>query len=198
MGSAVFERGRSENSEDAAMTTLTVKDLLPEDGTKGTLVGRVWLPQANGPAVVAVRGDGVFDVTAQFPDRQRALRGRQSGQGAARGQGRAHRRSRSHRRQHGARSARSEKALAARAGRSPDPEGRRRHLRHLDAGARDRGAGERQSGLGRSDPERSDAADRRRSVKTQAGLGPGDASEAGADRPERLEPVSRSRHRPRC
>ncbi|MET4839137.1 fumarylacetoacetate (FAA) hydrolase family protein [Bradyrhizobium japonicum] len=49
------------------MTTLTVRDLLPEDGTKGTLVGRVWLPQANGPAVVAVRGDGVFDVTAKFP-----------------------------------------------------------------------------------------------------------------------------------
>ena len=49
------------------MTTLSVKDLLPEDGTKGTLVGRVWLPQANGPAVVAVRGDGVFDVTAKFP-----------------------------------------------------------------------------------------------------------------------------------
>ncbi|RTM06266.1 MAG: fumarylacetoacetate hydrolase, partial [Bradyrhizobiaceae bacterium] len=49
------------------MTTLTVKDLLPEDGTKGTLVGRVWLPQVNGPAVVAVRGDGVFDVTARFP-----------------------------------------------------------------------------------------------------------------------------------
>ncbi|MBR0832526.1 fumarylacetoacetate hydrolase family protein [Bradyrhizobium manausense] len=49
------------------MTTLTVKDLLPEDGTKGTLVGRVWLPQANGPAVVAVRAEGVFDVTAKFP-----------------------------------------------------------------------------------------------------------------------------------
>lgn len=49
------------------MTTLTVKDLLPEDGTKGTLVGRVWLPQANGPAVAAVRADGVFDVTAKFP-----------------------------------------------------------------------------------------------------------------------------------
>ncbi|MCK1302608.1 fumarylacetoacetate hydrolase family protein [Bradyrhizobium sp. 24] len=49
------------------MTTLTVKDLLPEDGTRGTLVGRVWLPQANGPIVVAVRGDGVFDVTAKFP-----------------------------------------------------------------------------------------------------------------------------------
>lgn len=49
------------------MTTLTVKDLLPEDGTKGTLAGRVWLPQVNGPAVVAVRGDGIFDVTTRFP-----------------------------------------------------------------------------------------------------------------------------------
>jgi fumarylacetoacetate (FAA) hydrolase family protein len=49
------------------MTTLTAKDLLPEDGARGTLAGRVWLPQVNGPAVVAVRGDGVFDVTAKFP-----------------------------------------------------------------------------------------------------------------------------------
>ncbi len=49
------------------MTTLTAKELLPEDGTSGTLAGRVWLPQAQGPAVVAVRGDGVFDVSARFP-----------------------------------------------------------------------------------------------------------------------------------
>jgi fumarylacetoacetate (FAA) hydrolase family protein len=49
------------------MITLTAKDVLPDDGTSGTLVGRVWLPQAGGPAVVAVRADGVFDVTAQFP-----------------------------------------------------------------------------------------------------------------------------------
>lgn len=49
------------------MISLTPKDVLPEDGTAGTLVGRVWLPQAGGPAVVAVRGDGVFDVTARFP-----------------------------------------------------------------------------------------------------------------------------------
>ena len=48
------------------MITLTSKELLPEDGTSGTLVGRVWLPQLNGPAVVAVRADGVFDVTARF------------------------------------------------------------------------------------------------------------------------------------
>src|SRR5690349_2846338 len=49
------------------MITLTAKDVLPDDGTTGTLIGRVWLPQAGGPAVVAVRAEGVFDVTAQFP-----------------------------------------------------------------------------------------------------------------------------------
>ncbi|MBR1123768.1 fumarylacetoacetate hydrolase family protein [Bradyrhizobium lablabi] len=49
------------------MITLTAKDVLPDDGTSGTLVGRVWLPQLAGPAVVAIRGDGVFDVTARFP-----------------------------------------------------------------------------------------------------------------------------------
>jgi fumarylacetoacetate (FAA) hydrolase family protein len=49
------------------MITLTSASVLPDDGTTGTLAGRVWLPQAEGPAVVAVRADGVFDVTASFP-----------------------------------------------------------------------------------------------------------------------------------
>jgi len=49
------------------MITLTAASVLPDDGTTGTLAGRVWLPQAEGPAVVAVRADGVFDVTASFP-----------------------------------------------------------------------------------------------------------------------------------
>jgi fumarylacetoacetate (FAA) hydrolase family protein len=48
------------------MITLTAKDVLPNDGTRGALAGRVWLPQAQGPAVVAARGDGVFDVSANF------------------------------------------------------------------------------------------------------------------------------------
>lgn len=52
---------------EPAMLTLTAKSILPEDGTSGTLVGRAWLPRLNGPAVVAVRDDGVFDVTARFP-----------------------------------------------------------------------------------------------------------------------------------
>jgi fumarylacetoacetate (FAA) hydrolase family protein len=49
------------------MKALNAASILPEDGTQGTLVGRVWLPSASGPSVVAVRGDGVFDVTQNFP-----------------------------------------------------------------------------------------------------------------------------------
>ena len=48
------------------MITLTARDVLPDDGTRGALVGRVWLPKAQGPAVAAIRGDGVFDVSARF------------------------------------------------------------------------------------------------------------------------------------
>jgi fumarylacetoacetate (FAA) hydrolase family protein len=40
---------------------------LPADGAAGTLVGRAWLPQADGPAVVAVRADGLHDVSRAFP-----------------------------------------------------------------------------------------------------------------------------------
>lgn len=39
---------------------------LPADGTAGTLAGRVWRPDVNGPSVVALRGDTVWDVTATF------------------------------------------------------------------------------------------------------------------------------------
>jgi fumarylacetoacetate (FAA) hydrolase family protein len=45
---------------------LTPEESLPADGLAGTLVGRAWLPGAvGGPAVVAVREDGVFDVTRE-------------------------------------------------------------------------------------------------------------------------------------
>ncbi len=49
------------------MKALNAASVLPDDGTSGTLVGRVWLPSASGPSVVAIRGDGVFDVTQSFP-----------------------------------------------------------------------------------------------------------------------------------
>jgi len=35
----------------------------PEDGYAGSWVGRAWLPGANGPAVVRVQPDGVFDIS---------------------------------------------------------------------------------------------------------------------------------------
>jgi len=40
---------------------------LPSYGAAGTLVGRAWLPQAEGPAVVVARADGLYDVTRAFP-----------------------------------------------------------------------------------------------------------------------------------
>src|SRR5689334_20502522 len=39
---------------------------LPTDSTAGTLVGRVWRPDI-GPSVVAIRHDGVFDISGAFP-----------------------------------------------------------------------------------------------------------------------------------
>jgi fumarylacetoacetate (FAA) hydrolase family protein len=46
---------------------LTASATLPRDGTAGALAGRVWLPQADGPAVVAVRADGVYDLSKLAP-----------------------------------------------------------------------------------------------------------------------------------
>src|SRR6516165_6616658 len=49
------------------MITLSSKDVLPEDGMRGTLVARIFLPDVGGPAVAAIRDSGVFDVSARFP-----------------------------------------------------------------------------------------------------------------------------------
>jgi fumarylacetoacetate (FAA) hydrolase family protein len=50
-----------------SMKSLSATELLPDDKEAGTLVGRVWLPAVSGPAVVAIRPDGVYDVTSRFP-----------------------------------------------------------------------------------------------------------------------------------
>ena len=36
---------------------------LPRDGYAGALAGRIWRPDVGGPSVVALRADGVFDVS---------------------------------------------------------------------------------------------------------------------------------------
>ena len=45
---------------------IDVKSTLPTDATAGTLVGRVWRPELGGPSVVAIRADGVFDISRSF------------------------------------------------------------------------------------------------------------------------------------
>ena len=51
--------------------TLAPDTVLPEDGYRGMLVGRVWLPTANGlpggPSVVVITQHGVYDVTNSYP-----------------------------------------------------------------------------------------------------------------------------------
>jgi fumarylacetoacetate (FAA) hydrolase family protein len=43
------------------------KEMLPVDAGDAALAGRVWLPEVEGPSVVAVRGDRLFDISASFP-----------------------------------------------------------------------------------------------------------------------------------
>ena len=62
--------------------------ILPDDFANAALMGRVWRPDLAGPSVVAIRENGVFDISDEFPDRQPACRLR-SGRGAARHEGRA-------------------------------------------------------------------------------------------------------------
>ena len=41
--------------------------ILPDDFAGAALMGRIWRPDLAGPSVVAIRQDGVFDVTDEFP-----------------------------------------------------------------------------------------------------------------------------------
>ena len=43
---------------------LTSACCVPDDHTRATLIGRVWLPQARGPAVVRIHGDSVDDLSS--------------------------------------------------------------------------------------------------------------------------------------
>ncbi|MGH6751852.1 MAG: fumarylacetoacetate hydrolase family protein [Bradyrhizobium sp.] len=47
--------------------SLTPETTLPADGVAGTLIGRVWLPDVDGPAVVVAKGEALHDITRTFP-----------------------------------------------------------------------------------------------------------------------------------
>ena len=168
--------------------------ILPDDFANAALMGRIWRPDLAGPSVVAIRENGVFDISTNFPTASQLARLR-SGRGVARHEGRADRGAAGYFEQHAARHARSDQAVAAGADRSAGDQGGRRHLRRLDAGAGDRGAGARQSGFGAGHPGRGDADRRHRPVAAEAGLGRSAARQGRAGFAECLEPVSRSRHR---
>ena len=51
----------------SVVDAMTPHVTLPRDGTNGALAGRVWLPDVDGPAVVAVRADGVYDISQLAP-----------------------------------------------------------------------------------------------------------------------------------
>ena len=46
---------------------LTPEHTLPDDHRDAALAGRLWRPELGGPSVVAIRPDGVFDISASFP-----------------------------------------------------------------------------------------------------------------------------------
>src|SRR5258707_10313349 len=49
------------------MLDLREETTLPADGFAGALAARVWRLDVSGPSVVAIREEGVFDVSAAFP-----------------------------------------------------------------------------------------------------------------------------------
>ena len=44
-----------------------LQPVLPDDAAQAALVGRIWRPDVGGPAVVAVRGGDLVDISATFP-----------------------------------------------------------------------------------------------------------------------------------
>src|SRR3954452_19548032 len=53
----------SERQPMDHLSSTNIARILPTDGFQGALVGRVWRPGI-GPSVVAVREDGLFDITS--------------------------------------------------------------------------------------------------------------------------------------
>src|ERR1041384_8315429 len=65
---------------------IDIASTLPTDATAGTLVGRVWRPGI-GPSVVAIRSDGVFDISRAFATMRDLCESADPAAGAAAAQG---------------------------------------------------------------------------------------------------------------
>ncbi len=71
--------------------TLSPESTLPADGFAGALAGRVWRPELGGPSVVAIREDGIHDISATFPTMSELCAASDPAQALARGERRADR-----------------------------------------------------------------------------------------------------------
>jgi fumarylacetoacetate (FAA) hydrolase family protein len=49
--------------------------ILPDDFADAALMGRIWRPALASPSVVAIRQNGVFDITDDFPTASRLAGG---------------------------------------------------------------------------------------------------------------------------
>ena len=148
-----------------ASLALSEETTLPDDGFAGALAARIWRPDVGGPSVVAVRADGVFDVSARFSDHARPLRSNPRPPRrlrAARGPriGALGRDPRSH----AAGCASGGPAAPACSDRPAGDQGRRRHFRPVVAGARHRRTRSRQPG-GRAKRARGDRGRPRRGAQ---------------------------------
>ena len=121
---------------------MTEAATLPRDGTAGALAGRVWRPDVDGPSVVAVRADGVHDISrhaatmrdlCEAADPAKLVREADGERIGTLADILANTPEAAPQRR---------QAVAAGADRSAGHQGGRRHVRPLDGGARDRGAGQ--------------------------------------------------------
>lgn len=72
----------------AAVTPeLSAETALPEDGTAGSLLARIWNPEADGPSPAAVRADGVYDISGDFPTVSRLCEEKNPAEALARADG---------------------------------------------------------------------------------------------------------------
>src|SRR5262249_36303398 len=64
-----FQSALANQSRAYVLPTMTLNpsETLPSDGYAGALAGRIWRPDVEGPSVVAIRAEGVFDITEDFP-----------------------------------------------------------------------------------------------------------------------------------
>jgi fumarylacetoacetate (FAA) hydrolase family protein len=56
----------SEEGVEMPRFQISVSETLPSDLYAGALAARVWRPQCEGPSVVAVRSDGLYDISGTF------------------------------------------------------------------------------------------------------------------------------------